>query len=164
MADLKVRVKVEGGDKIARKLQMIAEEYAKKHMRECALQAAEVIRKETVRRLGDSNIRPRVRTGTLRDNIEKEVRKQTKARVEIYVGPGKEAWYGDFVERGHALVLPSEVKTARRLRRSARKLGEQFTWHKMVPPYPFLRPAFEEKHDEATEVFEREIRKRLRLW
>ena len=45
-AVMKVRMKVEGGDKIARKLQMMAEEVARTHMRECALAGAEVIRAE----------------------------------------------------------------------------------------------------------------------
>ena len=45
-AVMKVRMKVEGGDKLARKLQMLAEEVAREHMRECALAGAEVIRAE----------------------------------------------------------------------------------------------------------------------
>lgn len=159
---MKVRMKVEGGDKLARKLQMIAEEYSRKHMRECALAGAEVIRKETEQIL-ESGTDPKKRTGTLAGDIQKEIRKQTKVKVDIYVGPGDKGWYGYFVEMGHAIVLPSQVTQARRLRRSAKKLGKPFTWPEMVPPHPFLRPAFDAKTDEAEQVFAKELKRRLRL-
>jgi HK97 gp10 family phage protein len=136
-AVMKVRMKVEGGDKLARKLQMLAEEVAREHMRECALAGAEVIRAEI------ETTAPR-KAGTLAENIEKEVKKQTRARVEVRVGPGKEGWYGRFVEDGHAIVV------------AGKKVGD-------VPPHPFMRPAFDAKTDEAYDAFEAELRRRLRL-
>jgi HK97 gp10 family phage protein len=134
---MKVRFKVEGGDKIARRLQMLAEEVAREHMRECALAGAEVIRAEA------ATLAPR-KTGTLAENIEKEVRKQTKSRVDIHIGPGEKAWYGRLVEDGHAIVV------------AGKKVGD-------VPPHPFMRPAFDAKTGEAYDAFEAELRRRLGL-
>ncbi len=134
---MKVRMKVEGGDKLARKLQMIAEETARKHMRECALAGAEVIRAETER------LAPRD-TGTLAGDIQKEVKKQTKSRVDVDVGPGKKGWYGRLVEDGHVIA-------------TGEKAGDE------VPPHPFMRPAFDAKVDEAQATFEKELKRRLGL-
>jgi len=134
---MKVRMKVEGGDKLARKLQMLAEEVAREHMRECALAGAEVIRAEI------ETTAPR-KAGTLAENIEKEVKKQTRARVEVRVGPGKEGWYGRLVEDGHAIVV------------AGKKVGD-------VPPKPFLRPAFDAKTNEAYDAFAAELKRRLGL-
>lgn len=135
---MRVRMKVEGGDKLARKLQMIAEETARKHMRESALAGAEVIRAEVEDRA------PR-KTGVLAGDIQKEVKKQTKSRVEVHIGPGKKGWYGALVEDGHAIVVKGE------------KVGD-------VPPHPFIRPAFDAKTEEAYRVFESELRGRLKLY
>ena len=134
---MKVRMKVEGGDKIARKLQMMAEEVARTHMRECALAGAEVIRAEA------ATLAPR-KTGTLAGDIQKEVKKQTKSRVDVHIGPGKEGWYGRLVEDGHAIVV------------AGKKVGD-------VPPHPFMRPAFDAKTGEAYDAFEAELRRRLGL-
>lgn len=131
-------MKVEGGDKLARKLQMIAEETARKHMRECALKGAEVLRKEV------SKQAPR-KTGTLSRNIYKEVEKQTKVRVEVHVGPGKAGWYGALVEDGHPIVKGGKV------------VGQ-------AAPHPFIRPAFDSKTEKAEEAFEEELRKRLKIY
>jgi len=143
MANIKVRMKVEGGDALARKLQMIAQETANTHMRECALKGAEVIRQETETKLRSGG-EVKVQTGTLAGDIQKEVRKQTKAKVEVYVGPGKAGWYGRLVEDGHAIVV------------DGKKVGD-------VPPHPFLRPAFDETTDEAEQAFAKELKRRLRL-
>ena len=134
---MKVRFKVEGGDKIARKLQMMAEEVARTHMRECALAGAEVIRAEI------ETTAPR-KTGTLAGDIQKEVKKQTKSRVDVHIGPGKEGWYGRLVEDGHAIVV------------AGKKVGD-------VPPHPFMRPAFDAKTDEAYDAFAAELKRRLGL-
>lgn len=134
---MKVRMKVEGGDKIARKLQMMAEEVARTHMRECALAGAEVIRAEA------ATLAPR-KTGTLAGDIQKEVKKQTKSRVDVHIGPGKKGWYGRLVEDGHAIVV------------AGKKVGD-------VPPHPFMRPAFDAKTDEAYDAFAAELKRRLGL-
>jgi HK97 gp10 family phage protein len=117
--------------------EFLAEEVAREHMRECALAGAEVIRAEA------ATLAPR-KTGTLAENIEREVKKQTKSRVDIHIGPGEEAWYGRLVEDGHAIVV------------AGKKVGD-------VPPHPFMRPAFDAKTDEAYDAFEAELRRRLRL-
>ena len=134
---MKVRMKVEGGDKLARKLQMLAEEVAREHMRECALAGAEVIRAEV------ATLAPH-KTGTLAGDIQKEVKKQTKSRVDVHIGPGKEGWYGRLVEDGHAIVV------------AGKKVGD-------VPPHPFMRPAFDAKTDEAYDAFAAELKRRLGL-
>jgi len=148
---VKVRMKVEGGDKIARKLQMIAEETARTHMREAALAGAEVIRAAAVEKA------PEGKTGTLKGDIHKEIKKQTKARVEIHIGPGKDAWYGRLVEEGHKLVrVIGRTQKGRRTYRIKKEIGQ-------VPPHPFLRPAFDEKVDEAQKKAVEELRRRLKL-
>ena len=134
-------MKVEGGDRLARRLQMLAEETARKHMREAALEGAEVFRAEAEEKA------PR-KTGTLAEDMQKELVKQTKARVEIKVGPGKKGWYGFLVEDGHAIV--------RGRGKSAKVVGH-------APPYPFLRPAFDEKAGEAQDKIVEELRRRLKL-
>lgn len=139
-------MKVEGGDKLARRLQMLAEETARKHMREAVLEGAEVIRVEA------SEKAPR-KTGTLAEDIQKEIKKQTKSRVEIHVGPGKKGWYGRLVEEGHAIVVGG--------RRKAKKKPGRVVGH--APPQPFLRPAFDEKAGEAQDVIAAELRRRLKL-
>ncbi len=136
-ASVRVRMKVDGGDKLARKLQMLATETAKKHMRECALAGAEVIRTEIEAKA------PR-KTGTLAGDIQKEVEKQTKARVQVKIGPGDKGWYGHFVEDGHPIIV-----------------GKRTVGH--APPHPFMRPAFDAKDEEAQKAFEEELRRRLRL-
>ena len=151
-AVMRVRMKVEGGDKIARKLQMMAEEVARTHMRECALAGAEVIRAEA------ATLAPR-KTGTLAGDIQKEVKKQTKSRVDIHVGPGKQAWYGRLVEFGHAIVAGGTLVTkfsGRVIRIGGKKVGD-------VPPHPFMRPAFDAKTDEAYDAFAAELKRRLGL-
>ena len=137
---------VEGGDKLARKLQMIAEETSRKHMRECALEGAEVLRKEV------EVLAPR-KTGTLAKNIYKEIETQTKSRVEVYVGPGGKGWYGALVEEGHK-VTKSVKKGSRK---GARVIG-------YAAPNPFIRPAFDAKTNEAEKAFEDELRKRLKIY
>jgi HK97 gp10 family phage protein len=116
---------------------MLAEEVAREHMRECALAGAEVIRAEI------ETTAPR-KTGTLAEDIQKEIKKQTKSRVDVHIGPGKEGWYGRFVEDGHAIVV------------AGKKVGD-------VPPHPFMRPAFDAKTDEAYDAFEAELKRRLGL-
>lgn len=130
-------MKVEGGDLLARKLQMLAEETAKEHMREATLAGAELVRVEAER------LAPR-RTGTLANDIHAVVAKQTKARVTVRVGPGKKGWYGHLVESGHAIVVKGQ------------KVGD-------VPPKPFLRPAFDAKLEEAEQAAVDELRRRLGL-
>jgi len=134
---MKVRMKVEGGDKIARRLQMLAEETAREHMREAALAGAEVIRAEAEQKA------PR-KIGTLAGDMQKEISKQTKSRVEIKIGPGKKGWYGRYVEEGHALVVKKKT------------VGH-------VAPHPFLRPAFDEKVNEAQDAMAAELKRRLNL-
>jgi HK97 gp10 family phage protein len=136
---MKIRMKVEGGDKLARKLQMLAEETAREHMRESALEGAELIRTKAV-----ENAEAMRKSGTLAGDIQKEVAKQTKSRVAIHIGPGKEGWYGRLVEEGHAVVRNKKV------------IGH-------APPHPFLRPAFDEKVSEAQDVIAAELRRRLKL-
>lgn len=136
---MKVRIKIEGGDKLARKLQMLAEETAREHMREAVLGGAEVIRVQAAENAGAMRD-----TGTLADDMQKEVKKQTKNRVEIHVGPGGEGWYGFLVEDGHDVVKKKKV------------VGH-------APPHPFLRPALDEKTEEVQDVIAAELRRRLKL-
>ena len=77
---------VEGGDKLAR-TQMMAEETARKHMRECALEGAESRSVEVL----SSKQAPW-------QNIYKGLRnRQGPGSGDI--GPGKRGWYGALLKR-----------------------------------------------------------------
>lgn len=143
---MRIRVKVEGGDKIARKLQMIAEQTAREHMREATLAGAEVMRQAV-----EDNAP--VDKGILKTDIQKQVTKQTKARVTVEVSPGKKGWYARFVELGHAIVVGGK----RRSKTSpGRVIGQ-------VPPHPFMGPVFDQKNQEAQEAAAAELKRRLKL-
>jgi HK97 gp10 family phage protein len=143
---MKVRMKIEGGDKIARKLQMLAEETARKHLRESALAGAEVIRQEV-----EDNAP--IDRGILKTDIQKEIVKETKARVQIEIGPGDKGWYARLVEFGHKIVVGG---TLRSKSSPGKVVGE-------VPPHPFMGPAFDRKHEEAQKKAAEVLKARLKL-
>lgn len=142
------KMSFEGADKLVRKMQMIALETAKTHMRESALEAAKVIEKGA-RDVLNSGGSPQSRTGRLAESITTEVVKQTRARVDTHIGPSQKAFYGPMVEEGHPMVVKKEgIKV---------KIGD-------VPPHPFMRPALDEHSGAAQKAFEKELRRRLKAY
>jgi len=81
-----------------------------------------------------SNRAPR-RTGRLAANIIKEVKKTKKDSATVEVGPAKEVFYGMFVERGTSKMRAK----------------------------PFLRPAIDEKKNEAEKAVINALKRRLGL-
>jgi HK97 gp10 family phage protein len=148
-----VRVKLEGGDQISTRLQILGEEAAGRHLEAAAIAGAEVIRKAA----SDNARKGRYATGDLADHIVAEVTKAKSGRVEVSIGPDRDHWYGLLVELGHALVrVVARVRQGGRVRRITRELGR-------VAPHPFLRPALDESQEEAQQVFGEELRRRLGL-
>ncbi len=141
MPGLKMRVKVVGADEIARRLNVMGEK-AKEIVEPAAMAGAEVIRKAA------SDNAPR-RTGFLAEHIVAEVKDVQPLKATIAVGPHKDAFYGLFVEFGHALVRGGKKATRR-------VLGN-------VPARPFLRPALDETKEQVKAIVTQEVRRRLGL-
>ncbi|MBE3590006.1 MAG: HK97 gp10 family phage protein [Firmicutes bacterium] len=90
---VRFRVKVEGGDLIARRLAVLGEKAAAV-VDEAAMAGAEVIREGASRRAP-------VRTGALQEHIITQPgEEQSPGRAEVLIGPDKERFYGLFVELG----------------------------------------------------------------
>lgn len=154
---MKMSIRVTGGEEIQRKLELLPREVVHVHLVEVAEIGGEIIRAEAVRnaeRIKD--------TGNLAANVEAEVARETTGRtVTVRIGPNQKAWYGRLVEMGHAAVGPGQRRAARRAKRAG-TLQQQF---KMVPPHPWLRPAFDAKKEEARERIGEELGRRLeRIW
>jgi len=81
-----------------------------------------------------SNRAPR-RTGKLAANIVTEVEEKEKNRATVNIGPAKEVFYGLFVERGTSKMRAK----------------------------PFLRPAIDEKKEEAEKAIINALKRRLGL-
>mgnify|MGYP001157634375 FL=1 len=142
---MRMRVRVRGMEEISAHLNMMPREVSGAHLREVALEGAEVIRAEA-----EKNARERKVTGTLAGDIHAEIAKESVgSRVVVQIGPGKKGWYGRLVEMGHAIV------------RGTRKADRKIIGH--VPPHPWLRPALDAKKHEAQEVMIRAFRRRLKL-
>ena len=143
-----LRVKVEGGNQLARRLAILPQDVSGEHLRQAALSGAGVIRKaasDNVKRgPGKTRIKGKV-VGHLADHIIAEVEPvKSPLKVGVKVGPDKEHFYGPMLENGHALV------------RNGKVVGN-------VEPHPFMRPAMDEHLEEAQGVVTAEIRRRLGL-
>jgi len=118
---MSVTIRIDGFDILKRKLRALGD-VAADTLEEAVLAGAKIIQEDASRRA------PR-RTGKLSQSIGIEVGDKTRDKVAVDVGPTKEAFYGKFVEMGHALV------------RGRRKAEKRVIGY--VPPKPFLRPAFD---------------------
>ena len=142
---MRMKVRVKGMEESSAQLNMMPREISGAHLREVALEGAEVIRAEA-----EKNARERKVTGTLAGDIHTEIAKESVgSRVVVHIGPGKKGWYGRLVEMGHAIV------------RGTRKADRKVIGH--VPPHPWLRPALDTKKREAQEVMIRAFKRRLKL-
>lgn len=148
-------MRVEGGDQLARRLQMIALETSKAHMRESVLEGAKEIHNQAV-----ANAQAIAKTGTLAKSVKTEIRKQTKARVEVRIGPDETGWYGRLVEDGHRT---GHLLGYYRRRPGGRRYRLMRWKEKMVAPKPWLRPAFDSKHKKAQDRIAAELKRRIGL-
>lgn len=94
------------------------------------------------------------------DHLKLRSRGHYAGKLDTSSSPGV---YGLFLETGHgpagsASSRRAEVKRAGRLNLRAREFG---TGSGDTPPYPWLRPAFDSKHDEAMQVVADNIREGL---
>lgn len=122
---------------------------------------------ETIARAGADPIRAEAvrrapkRTRNLAEHIEQETLESKDDIVIVGVGPDdKEAFYGRFVELGTTEheVGPEQAQ--------ALQIEDEFAAGANpagATPRPYLRPALDEKHKQATEEMAREVKKRLGL-
>jgi HK97 gp10 family phage protein len=88
-------------------------------------------------------------SGALRADITHSVSLNASAeRGTIRIGPTKKtAYVANFLEFGHWLVMGSQ---------KGRKASKKRI--KFIPAYPFMRPAFDNKAQDAVEAFETQLR------
>jgi HK97 gp10 family phage protein len=142
---MKMTIRTKGMEEIKQRLNILPREVAGDHLREVAMEGAEVIRAEAEKNALEHKV-----TGTLAGDIHAEVAKESLgSRVVVHIGPGKKGWYGSLVEMGHALV------------RGSKKADKKVIGH--VPPHPWLRPALDAKKREAQEVMLKAFKRRLKL-
>ena len=144
---MRLTIRTKGFEEIKQRLNMMPREVAGEHLREVAMEGAEVIRQEAI-----ENALKHKKTGTLANDIHAEIAKESLgSRVIVHIGPGKKGWYGRLVELGHAIV------------RGRRKAEKKVVGH--APPHPWLRPALDAKRQEALKLMADEFRRRLeRVW
>lgn len=157
---IRVRVKWRGLEEIREALAVMPKEVVGAHLRDVVMAGAEVVKEQAV-----ANAEKRRRSGTLAKDIHAEIdeRATRDDRAIALVGPGKAGWYGRLLEMGHAIVPPGHGPQARRMRRREPEAFRQT--FRRVPPYPWLRPALDERRDEAQAVMARKFRELLeRAW
>jgi HK97 gp10 family phage protein len=115
----------EGVNKELRRLGNTASGYV---VKEAAEAGAQVIADEA------SRLAPKD-TGLLSESIDDQPKRLQVGRAQIEVGPSKEAWYGQLLEKGTS----------------------------NMPAQPFLRPAFDSSKDKAVAAVKDVLRRLLRL-
>lgn len=164
MEEIPVRIsmKIEGADKIARRLRVISQDVAHKHLKESSVASAELIRAQVAnlapRGQGNREVKGKA-IGHLADNIVAQVTTEKGGQVTVSIGPSQHHFYGRFVEFGHRqvrVVGRYQKKPGGRRYRMIKELGS-------VPPQPFLRPGFDDSTGVAEKKFAEEIRRRLKL-
>lgn len=93
-----------------------------------------------------------VATGTLRDSIIVSVQEQAAFEAFARVGPSTEGWYGHFVEFGTGANFDAAAAKEMGLPGKSRNTTGS------ARPRPYLRPAFDEKSDEALELIAEHLR------
>jgi HK97 gp10 family phage protein len=146
MGDL-VKMKLEGVEKLLKALEEV-DKQAKKVLKEAGKAGGEVFREAA-----EANA-----PGPLVTVIEKS----TQGNVEVAVGPSKAHWYYRFFETG---ARPHEIKARRADVLYIPGVGREFFTSASetggVTAKPFLRPAFDTKHDAALKAFGETIWKAL---
>lgn len=106
------------------------------------MDAADLVKKDA-----EDNIhRVEKRGWSMQDHITTELVENTPEFVRAKIGPDKKAFWGLFVEFGHALVKGK---------------GKNRTVVGRVPPHPFLRPALDENGAEITKTIQKAVDEKL---
>ena len=134
-------------------------------LRAVGFSGAEPFREEAKR-----NARARAKTFTIHNNIiAKRLEEESDgARRQVYLVTvrsgrygGTDAFYWRFVERGHKFV-PRNTKTSKKTGKKVgwaahRRAAELEYGTASAPAYPFMRPAYESKKQEAVDVMTRTL-------
>lgn len=138
-------------------------------LRAAGFAGADVFREEAKR-----NAMSHIQTGTIYRNIivkriEEESRGDERQVYLVTVRKGNyeggDAFYWQWVERGHKFV-PRNTKISARTGRKVgwaahRRAAELEYGTATVPAYPFMRPAYESKKQQATDVMTRALAEQL---
>lgn len=121
---------MEGVDQLVRRLNILPAEVSRENLLAATTAGAEVIRAAAALKA------PRDKGGLAEGIVaEADPEASSATRATVLIGPDKDRYYGQFVELGHAVVMPG-AKAA---------TGN-------VPPRPFLRPALDESKAEVQAV------------
>jgi HK97 gp10 family phage protein len=137
---------------------------------ESTLSGAMVFRDEAKR-----NAQAHIQTGTIyRNIIVKRLEEESESNVrQVYLVTvrrgdygGGDAYYGPFVEKGHKFV-PRNKKISKRTGRKIgweahRRAAELEYGNSRAPAYPFMRPAYSSKRQEAVDVMTETLREQIR--
>jgi HK97 gp10 family phage protein len=133
-------VTVVGLQELGAKLDKLFKETAKKAIRKATAKGSEVYRKE-MRRLApvreDEGLKGKKKRapGYLKKHIGRWIKPNSDGSLSAFVGPTKSAFYGRFYELG--------------------------TSHQKAAATPFIRPAFDNKTDEAEKVFAEVVKQEI---
>lgn len=119
---MQVSLKVLGQKDIVRRLNLMPDATAGKALSKAAMAGAKVI-------VSAAKARAPVRTHKLQESITAEVTEKSRDHVEATIGPGKEGFYGMFIELGTS----------------------------KMPARPFLRPALDENEEAAIQAVWHEL-------
>lgn len=137
-ANMPLHAELIGADEVQRMIHKLGDK-ANKHLGAALLKAAEPIT-ERAEELAPRSDQP-TKAGHMADTITAEVRSKSGMNIEVVIGPDKDHFYGKFLE-----------------------LGAFNVWaQRPIPAQPFLRPALDEKEDEAIRIFSEEMRRELDL-
>ena len=135
MASKFENLEIKGLDEIERRLQRLPEKLRRKSIKKVMTDSAETIRSEAARRCRKNPKGPTwPKTGHLADAVAQKVSvKAEKSTAKIGIDYSK-AHHGHLVEFGHRIVVHKK-DTGKRTRK-----------------FPFMRPAFDSKGDEALDT------------
>lgn len=117
---------LDGVDELDSKLRRLADRASGNIVKEAATAGAEVIAEEA-QRLAPKD------TGLLSESIDEQPKRLQVGRAQIDIGPSREAWYGQLLEKGTS----------------------------KMPAKPFLRPAFDSQKEAAVAAVRDVLRKLL---
>ena len=137
------QVRIRGADELARKLRAHGVD-VQQGLEKITLAAAEVIRADAESRAGGEF------------EIVKETAENRQYRVRVAIGPSKKEWYARFLEFG---ARAHEIKARDKQLLIAGYSPRRRARHPGVKARPFLRPAADEKQDEALAAGKAEMKR-----
>ncbi|HYF94422.1 MAG TPA: hypothetical protein VD969_19560 [Symbiobacteriaceae bacterium] len=150
---MRVKVDLKGGDEIRKQLQRMTVDTVQCHIREAGMAGAEIIRDDAAGRV---NTGPHAEH--LKDHIVIEEVRERDSRVDFAIGPDRDRWWGRLVEFGHRIIRLKGYfsKGGKRRYRILEAKGS-------VPAHPFLRPALDNKRQDANDRVADVLKRRLGL-